>query len=104
MKSISKIADEILKEAKRLPPKDSNWREFAEVFNLDVSDLDKLAKLLGDYKNFTDLDVSISPGSIFTRDKSRFIRSLKSISPEIKKMKQVEVTKKIKGLWSYQWR
>ena len=48
------------RKGNQLPPEDSNWYRFAKHLDIGVLDLDELAQELG-YRNFDDLDISISP-------------------------------------------
>lgn len=66
-------------EVNPLPPEGSNWREFAETFDIGVLDLDKFASLIG-YDDFGDLDLGINPRSLYQRDKDKFVEALKASS------------------------
>jgi len=81
-----------------LPPKDSNWYEFATTFDIGILDLDKLAYLLN-LKNFRNMDISISPKNLYGRDPKKFTNALKSSSLKAEDMSFSQIQKAIKGLW-----
>ena len=56
------------------PPQDSNWRAFAEALDIGVLDLDDMAYDLG-FAGFYDMDTSISPRAIASRDPRRFVEA-----------------------------
>ena len=82
-----------------LPPKDSNWYEFADIFDIGILDLDNLAADLN-FRDFRDMDISITPKNLFSRDPKKFIKALKSASALASSLSTVTIQKNIKRLYS----
>jgi hypothetical protein len=81
-----------------LPPKDSNWYEFAEKFDVGILDLDKLAYLLK-LKDFRNMDISISPKNLYGRDPKKFTKAIQQSSLNAEDMTPSQIQKVIKSLW-----
>ena len=62
-----------------LPPSDSNWSDFAVALDIGILDLDEMAYDLG-FSNFHDMDQSISPAVLATRDPQRFVAAAQGAS------------------------
>jgi len=78
------------------PPQESSWRRFAEVFNIGVLDLDCFAMMMG-YNDFLDLDISISPRSLFRREvlqreDSTFFNAIREVSLKARDKTGYEIT------------
>jgi len=73
-----------------LPPKDSNWYRFANLFDIGILDLDEFASDLG-YDDFNDLDISISPKALYNRDFATFLIVLKSRSLAAQEMQDSNI-------------
>ena len=74
------IREGILKEyGNPAPPKNSNWRAFADNFDIGVLDLDEMAYDLG-FTDFSDMDLSITPRRLAMRDQTAFITALQDSS------------------------
>ena len=54
-----------------LPPRDSNYYEMARALDIGVLDLDNIAYDLG-FRDFRDMDASISPKALAERDPENF--------------------------------
>ena len=80
-----------------LPPKDSNWYSFATVFDVGILDLNKFAYLMN-FDDFADLDISISPKSLFERDKEKFAQALRQSSVKVEDMTDSEIQSVIKEI------
>ncbi len=67
----SSISDEkqaeLYPDLNMVPPRDSNWYEYAELHDFNMLELDKIAKKMG-FDNWYDMDMSISPESLEDRD------------------------------------
>jgi len=87
-----------LRKSNLAPPKDSNWFEFANLFDIGVLDLDELADSFR-FKDFEDLDVSISPKDLFKRNPKKFTIALKGASLKASDMSDNEIKKKINKLF-----
>ena len=61
------------------PSKDSNWYEFAEALDIGTLDLDEMAYELG-FRDFYDMDMSISPGALAKRDPKKFAEAAQNSS------------------------
>jgi hypothetical protein len=61
------------------PPRNSNWYEFAKAVDIGTLDLDEIAYDLG-FADFYDMDISISPKSLASRDTGRFVTAVKDHS------------------------
>ena len=61
------------------PPQNSNWRAFADALNIGVLDLDEMAYELG-FTDFYDMDISISPRALASRDARRFVQAAQASS------------------------
>ena len=81
-----------------LPPKNSNWYEFAKIFDVGILDLSTFAKSMG-FKDFRNLDISISPKILYGRDPRNFTEKIKRTSIMASDMSVGEIQTKIKGLW-----
>lgn len=82
-----------------LPPKDSNWFAFAEAFDVGILDLNSFAADMG-FKTFRNLDKSITPKNLYSRDAKKFINKLRQASVMVSdSMSASEIQKKIKSLW-----
>lgn len=81
-----------------LPPKDSNWYEFAEAFDIGILDLDKFAYLLK-FKNFRNMDRSISPKNLYHRDPAKFVKALQESSMTAEDMTKGQISKIVLNLW-----
>jgi len=71
-------------------PKDSNWATFADVFNIGVLDMDNFASYLK-FRDFNDLDISISPIEIYKRKPGQFVDSLQKSSLTAQDMSGEEI-------------
>jgi hypothetical protein len=81
-----------------LPPKDSNWFEFAETFDIGMLDLNNFAADMK-FKGFRDLDISINPKNLYARDPKKFTKAIKSASLMASDMTGGAIQKAVKGLW-----
>jgi len=54
-----------------LPPRSSNYYEMAKALDIGVMDLDNIAYDLG-FRDFRDMDISISPKALAERDPESF--------------------------------
>jgi len=79
-------------------PKDSNWTDFASMFDIGVLDLDKFAYLMK-FKNFENLDMSISPKDLLRKKGKKFIEALRDSSLKANKMSDKEIINSINSLW-----
>jgi hypothetical protein len=61
------------------PPRGSNWRSFADALDIGVLDLDEIAYELG-FRDFLDMDISISPSRLADRDPRKFVMAVQSHS------------------------
>ena len=61
------------------PPQDSNWKAFADALDIGVLDLDEMAYDLG-FADFYDMDISISPRALASRDSRQFIKAAQASS------------------------
>jgi len=61
------------------PSKDSNWYEFAEALDIGILDLDNMAYELG-FRDFAEMDISISPRALAKRDPRKFVAAAKASS------------------------
>ena len=61
------------------PPRDSNWSQFAAELDIGVLDLDEIAYELG-FRDFADMDISISPRALADRDSQSFIAAVQAHS------------------------
>ena len=61
------------------PPKDSNWRAFADALDMGTLDLDGMAYDLG-FSDFRDLDISISPSVLANRGPDLFVQAAQDSS------------------------
>ena len=77
------IREELMKEYGRpsndLPPRDSNWYEFAKKLDIGELDLDNIAYDLG-FSDFRDMDISISPKALAERDPENFVVAVQDSS------------------------
>ena len=62
-----------------LPPKDSNYYNMARSLDIGVMDLDNIAYDLG-FKDFRDMDISISPKVLAERDPESFVIAVQDSS------------------------
>ncbi len=62
-----------------LPPKDSNWRKFADQLDIGMLDLDNMAYGLG-FSDFRDMDISITPRDLAKRDPNAFVKAAQESS------------------------
>lgn len=58
------------------PPRDSNWRGFADALDIGVLDLDEIGYALG-FQDFYDMDSSITPARLAQRDPGSFITAVR---------------------------
>ena len=73
------IKEEMIKEyygmgggpSNDLPPRSSNWHSMAKALDIGVLDLDNIAYDLG-FRDFRDMDASISPKALAERDPESF--------------------------------
>ncbi|MBK26143.1 MAG: hypothetical protein CME70_19250 [Halobacteriovorax sp.] len=72
------------------PPKDSNWYEFSEALDIGILDLDHMAYELG-FRDFAEMDISISPGSLAKRDSRKFVAAAKASSVMAQDMSDDEI-------------
>ena len=72
------------------PPRDSNWRSFADALDIGVLDLDAMAYDLG-FMDFRDMDISISPRSLAKRDPASFIAAAQASSMRAQDMSPNEI-------------
>ena len=61
------------------PPRDSNWSQFAAELDIGVLDLDEIAYTLG-FRDFADMDISITPRALADRDSKAFIAAAQAHS------------------------
>ena len=61
------------------PSRDSNWRGFADVLDIGVLDLDEIAYEFG-FRDFLDMDISITPSRLADRDPHRFVMAVQAHS------------------------
>ena len=61
------------------PPRDSNWRAFADKLDMGVLDLDGMAYDLG-FSDFRDMDISISPSALANRGPDLFVQAAQDSS------------------------
>ncbi len=61
------------------PPRDSNWKAFADALDIGVLDLDEMAIDLG-FTDFYDMDISISPRALASRDSRQFVKAAQASS------------------------
>ena len=61
------------------PPRESNWSEFANEMNIGELDLDAIAYDLG-FRDFHDMDQSISPRVLANRDPQSFVTAVQDSS------------------------
>jgi len=54
------------------PDRDSNWSQFAAELDIGTLDLDEMAYTLG-FRDFADMDISITPRALADRDSKSFI-------------------------------
>jgi len=76
------------------PPATSNWRYFSDVFQIGVLDLDEFARHL-EFHNFADLDISITPRSLYNRNSVKFIEALRKSSLRAEDYTDSEIADKI---------
>ena len=79
-----------------LIPQNSNWTRLSARFDIGVLDLDNFANLMG-FKDFEDLDISITPQSLDKRDSAEFIENLISSSLKAQDMRRMQIIKLIKN-------
>jgi len=72
------------------PSKDSNWYEFAEALDIGTLDLDNMAYELG-FRDFAEMDMSISPGALAKRDNKKFVSAAQSSSSMAEDMSPDEI-------------
>ena len=72
------------------PPQSSNWRAFADALDIGVLDLDEMAYSLG-FTDFYDMDISISPRALASRDSRRFIQAAQASSLAAQEMSFDEI-------------
>lgn len=60
------------------PGRDSNWHRFAQILDIGILDLDHMAGKLG-YSDFGDMDMSVTPASLLSRDPKNFVNAVYSI-------------------------
>jgi|LWDU01.1.fsa_nt_gi hypothetical protein len=72
------------------PEKASNWRAFADDLDIGVLDLDNMAYGLG-FRDFRDMDVSISPSRLADRDTQRFTQAARDSSLRAANMSDAEI-------------
>jgi hypothetical protein len=72
------------------PPRDSNWRAFADAIDVGTLDLDELAYELG-FRDFVDMDISISPRSLADRDSRKFVQAVQDTSMMAQDMSPDEI-------------
>ena len=75
----------------------SNWSGFANVFDIGELDLDTIAKAMN-YKNFANLDSSISPKALLKNKKSKFIKTIQDNSILGGKKTESEIIQMIENL------
>lgn len=88
---------EIYRRGNEMPPK-TNWSDFAEEFNIGISDMDVFANILG-YRDFEDLDISISPKSLFKRDPRKFTKAIQKSALSARDFDVDDVKEIVDGLW-----
>ena len=88
------IREEILKEYSKnwYPPKDSNWYEFAKAIQIGTMDLDNFAYYMG-FRDFKELDISIGPRSLHTRNKKKFVNAIRKSSIMASDMSAAQIAK-----------
>ena len=72
------------------PSRRSNWYEFAKAMDIGILDLDEIAYDLG-FADFYDMDISISPKSLASRDTGRFVTAAKDHSLRAEDMDGEEI-------------
>ena len=81
------------------PSRRSNWYEFAKAMDIGTLDLDEIAYDLG-FADFYDMDISISPKSLASRDARRFVTAVKDNSLRAEDMDPEEILAAASGvLW-----
>jgi len=65
--------------ANALPPKSSNWYDFAKALDIGMLDLDNIAYDLG-FQDFRDMDISINPKMLAERDPESFVVAVQDSS------------------------
>ena len=92
MKVTKRQLKRIIKEAygNSPPPRDSNWRAFADALNIGVLDLDAMAYDLG-FADFYDMDISISPRALASRDARQFVQAAQASSMAAQEMSIDEI-------------
>lgn len=73
---------DIYREGNQIPKK-TNWTIFAKQFDIGVLDLDSFAMDTG-YCDFDDLEISISPRSLYSKSPTRFAKALRKNSLKAK--------------------
>ena len=61
------------------PPRNSNWRRFADALDIGILDLSEIAYDLG-FGDFYDMDVSIGPRALSQRDPTKFVTAVQNHS------------------------
>jgi len=72
------------------PDRDSNWSQFAAELDIGVMDLDEIAYTLG-FRDFADMDISISPRALADKDSRAFIEAAQSHSLAAEDMSPDEI-------------
>lgn len=78
-------------------PQHSNWSPFAEAYNIGMLDLDSFARDMG-YDDFYDLDISISPRSLYARNPRRFCQALRRNSLKAKSLSDQQIAQRMRNL------
>jgi hypothetical protein len=82
------------------PSKKSNWYKFAELFDMGTLDLHAFADRIG-YRDFHDLDISISPLTLYTKNEDKFIDALQKSSLIAEDMNEYEISSLIEDKLVY---
>jgi len=98
MKKIKYWDINIDKRRGNLPPEEaSNWSRFAKKFDIGILDLDAFSDIMG-YHDFYNLDMSISPKSLYTRNPERFSKAIRKSSLKAKKLSNKQIQQRIRNL------
>ena len=73
-----------------LPPRSSNYYEMAKALDIGVMDLDNIAYDLG-FRDFRDMDISISPKALAERDPTSFAVAVQDSSMAAARMGPNEI-------------
>lgn len=101
-KELKKICGEVSeasrhgRNANQAPPKDSAWFKFAKDFDIGILDLDNFAALMG-FDDYDDLDISISPRSLYKRNSKKFTKAIRDSALRASDMADVAIDQTVNG-------